>query len=469
MGRKIVILTFAFLVCASLLASTAGAQSSAMKRGRDWMSMGRYQEAIGEFRQAIEEEPRNVEARYQIARCYHLEGDPLQAIRWLKEALSLSPQHPGALALRSTIQTQGLQLLRAPEGQLQYKGLRIIEELPIASAVSGLKLLMASDYTDIADKARALLLRIDSKQERAAWVSWLTSENVTLREKGAQELWTSERYPDAASILREKNIRTIEKFKGWVGWDAAPAKALADLGWSEALPILMKFAEQYRDSPVAVWFYKELVTRREISALPWIRKLVEVSATQSGEKLDWYSGSIFCLGRLGEKSDEELLRKALGRVLNPNVNLSGMFSFDEPQKEVTDALASITGDPQWNSIPFEGLLPNPWGTGVTQPLDPLHGNAFQREDLVRKNLSHPALFDRIVALIFDSKYAIENLRVSSVVVHTPIRFDLTLEGLRGGKPVIGFVVSVRPKSRERKLSYGESPWEIVEFKRNPTN
>src|SRR6266850_3228811 len=67
------------------------AQTSAMKRGRDWMDLKRYDEAISQFMEAIREEPKNVEARYLLARCYHLKNDPLSSLNWIRETLSVAP------------------------------------------------------------------------------------------------------------------------------------------------------------------------------------------------------------------------------------------------------------------------------------------------------------------------------------------------------------------------------------------
>lgn len=169
------------------------AQSASMKRGRDWMDLKRYDEAIAEFRNAIREEPKNVEARYLVARCYYLKREPLQALSWTQETLSVGPNHVGAVSLRNTIQREGVGYLSSNDSGIQLLGLAITERVPSRSAIGGLTTLMASPDGQIARRSESLLVSIDPKAARAVWIDWLVSPELRLQEAGAEKLWDMEK------------------------------------------------------------------------------------------------------------------------------------------------------------------------------------------------------------------------------------------------------------------------------------
>jgi len=120
--------------------------------------------------------------------------------QWIRETLSVVPNHSVALSLRTAIQTEG----------------RAISVLPIANAVS-----RAADCP-AGSVRRAILppaingrpspglasevktdVKIDGETGCAGVDSWLMF-GFRLNELGAERLWNSERYAEAAPILRKK-------------------------------------------------------------------------------------------------------------------------------------------------------------------------------------------------------------------------------------------------------------------------
>jgi len=453
-----------------LWAGTLGAQSTAMKRGRDWMELKQYERAIHAFQKAIEEEPKNVEARYLIARCYYLQAPYLylEALKWIDEALRISPQHSDAFTLRSQIQSEAVGFLGSTDERVIENGLEILERVPTPKAVAPLKNVMASPTQRLAETSAALLLRINKAEARALWISWLTSSDLRLREVAAGKLWNLERYPGATPILRDKYVREIEKFEGMVGNSARPVIALVDLGWDEALPILQNLTEKYRKTIVAQWTYQEIVKRKERRALSWIRKLVEASAAL-GEKggayrkvmLNWYSGAPFCLGYLGEQGDVALLKRALERVLAYDVDHSGYYLFDLPEKETIESLARLTGDPRWKWFPVESIdrFWAVWELREWVTLGVISSN-------LKQGVRDPALFEQMRALLFDARYTINMLvpdTPDTVSVHSPDRFDIVLQGLKNNQLVTKFMLKLGTKPQPAPSK--DVAWEIVGFVR----
>jgi hypothetical protein len=69
----------------------------------DWMELKRYENAREEFALAIVEEPKNLEARYQIALSYKLEGSLLRSVDSCAEILSIDAHHRKAEQLLTDI------------------------------------------------------------------------------------------------------------------------------------------------------------------------------------------------------------------------------------------------------------------------------------------------------------------------------------------------------------------------------
>ena len=83
------VLTFSF--------SEAYASSSHFQKGKDWMDLQKYDDARYEFELAIQEEPKNVDARYYIAQTYYLQGRLRPSLNWCREALSVNQNHQQTL------------------------------------------------------------------------------------------------------------------------------------------------------------------------------------------------------------------------------------------------------------------------------------------------------------------------------------------------------------------------------------
>lgn len=57
------------------------------------MELKRYADARQQFEQVTAQEPKNTEARYQIARSFLLERNYPSAIEWADETLSVDREH----------------------------------------------------------------------------------------------------------------------------------------------------------------------------------------------------------------------------------------------------------------------------------------------------------------------------------------------------------------------------------------
>jgi tetratricopeptide (TPR) repeat protein len=75
---------------------------------------GRFAPALQELKQAIRTTPKHIDGNYlryiaslsvQVAELYAASGNLTQARRWLKSALRIVPDHPGALALQGKLDT----------------------------------------------------------------------------------------------------------------------------------------------------------------------------------------------------------------------------------------------------------------------------------------------------------------------------------------------------------------------------
>lgn len=61
-------------------------------RGMRYADLGRYQEALAAYRQAIDLDPDNRHSYYNMACAYALMGDPAQACNWLAKTIDLYPE-----------------------------------------------------------------------------------------------------------------------------------------------------------------------------------------------------------------------------------------------------------------------------------------------------------------------------------------------------------------------------------------
>src|SRR5579862_9657287 len=67
-----------------------------LQSGEKYFSQGKLNEAIIEFRNALEIDPRFVTARYQLARVYLSSKNPQAAYRELQETVTLDPNNTDA-------------------------------------------------------------------------------------------------------------------------------------------------------------------------------------------------------------------------------------------------------------------------------------------------------------------------------------------------------------------------------------
>jgi tetratricopeptide (TPR) repeat protein len=302
----------------TILQLSSYAQTSAMKRGRDWMDLKRYDEAISQFMEAIREEPKNVEARYLVARCYNLKNDPLSSLNWIRETLSVAPNHSAARSLRTAIQTEGISYLSSSDKRMQSLGLQIVEQVPSGAAIPALRSLMASSDQDLASPSEKLMLKIDARQARAVWISWLISSDLRLKETGAERLWSSERYAEAAPILRRKyEVVFIAAGDEFAAKQAAAT--LDQLGWAQAVDILSTPLRSGPKMPQALVAADIFAQKKERLAIPAL--MGAFRAGLPGKPPYEICGSPFpqladALARIGATESVPLLKEALSNYLS---------------------------------------------------------------------------------------------------------------------------------------------------------
>ncbi len=314
------------------------------------MDLKSYDQAIGEFRQAINDEPKNIEARYLIARCYHLQNDPLGSLTWIRETLSVAPNHSAALSLRTTIQQQGINYLSSSDRQVQSLGLRIVAEVPSSAAVPPLKSLMMSSDPDVAAVSEKLILRINPSEARAAWISWLGSPDQRLKEAGAEKLWDLEKYNQAAPILREKYVKLFlgpQRTTDFSGIEDYPAREaapkLVEFGWPEAIETLISAVRDRSKVAQAIIAADLLAQRKERRGVPALME--RFSAWLPGGKRlmgcqSPYPQLADALGKIGATEAVPLLKEAMSNCLSDyNFELNLQY-FDK----YLDALTNLTGE-----------------------------------------------------------------------------------------------------------------------------
>jgi len=239
-------LMLAILTPLTFAVGDPNAQGSAMKRGRDWLDLREYDNARREFNQAIMDEPKNVEARYLIALSYFQQGYPLDAIKWARETLKISSSHAKANELLGSIRKGAIELLQRDDATGVDLGLGVIEALPSREALPALK--RAIRLRPL--KAEELIRSIDPKELRATWTALLQDPSIPVQEYAADRLWSTERFPGAAPVLRRKHAALLLSLKGDV-FGNVPEEAvgkLVELGWPEAAPILVDAIKRHHQA-----------------------------------------------------------------------------------------------------------------------------------------------------------------------------------------------------------------------------
>ncbi|GEM_PF-6184333 len=115
-------------ICASLLAC-APSESPNMKRGKEWMEIKRYAEARQEFMQVISQEPKNTDARHEIARSFMLEKNYASAIEWADETLSVNKEHSKAREVIQGVIAEMHNMLRSGAPNVSSDGLSLLKLL----------------------------------------------------------------------------------------------------------------------------------------------------------------------------------------------------------------------------------------------------------------------------------------------------------------------------------------------------
>ena len=197
------------IVCMGILAaitvSCGQAKNSHMKRGSEWMELKRFQEARQEFTQVITEEPKNAEARYEIARSYQLERNFVEAIQWADDCLKVDKTATAPKGLIKQVTDETYSMLQTDQPNANGAG--------IASLVALLK----SGYISPQDPAitKALAPLLGSADERIA------EETLTL---------LVSINGDSAALLRlaqskdsSMRIRAFELIRNHFGEKYAPA------------------------------------------------------------------------------------------------------------------------------------------------------------------------------------------------------------------------------------------------------
>ena len=62
------------------------------------MNMGRYQEAVPKFRQALDLNPHHISALNYLGLCFAEIGEEIEALKYFDAALAIDPSYPHALS-----------------------------------------------------------------------------------------------------------------------------------------------------------------------------------------------------------------------------------------------------------------------------------------------------------------------------------------------------------------------------------
>lgn len=342
------------VVITLLLTVSAGAENPAMKRGRDWMDLKQYDNARAEFRRAIQEEPKNADARYLIAESYYQEGYLLNSLEWARDTIKVSPNHRKATALLGLIQGRGTQLLLSQDVRSQALGLKIAEGIPGKALVPGLKAAMAGKDEDNAMKAERLLAAIQAGDVRATWTALLTAHDKTVQERAAERSWALYRAPEAVPILRTKYAQRFLSAAGTFGGDVEKAvrqsgEMLLSLGPNDASNVFIDALTMRDRVHIKALNYavETLVQQKEAKAIPVLIREMEKQA--KGDPGNACSGSTlaitWALGRLGGKAGVPAMTTTLSSIV------SKMPNYTECIDAVLDAL-SQADDPAWKRFSY---------------------------------------------------------------------------------------------------------------------
>ncbi len=342
------------VVITLLLAMSAGAENQAMKRGRDWMDLKQYDNARGEFRRAIQEEPKNADARYLIAQSYYEEGDLLNSLAWALDTTKVSPNHSKAKRLLGLIQGRGTQLLLSQDVRSQALGLKIAEGIPGKALVPGLKAAMAGKDEDNAMKAERLLGAIQGGDVRATWTALLTAHDKTVQERAAERSWALYRVPEAVPILRAKYAQRFLSATGTFGGDVEKlvrqsGEMLLSLGTNEASNVFIEAITMRDRVHIKVLRYavEALVWQKQAKAVPVL--ISEMEKQANGDPRNACSDSTlaitWALARLGGKAGVPAMSTTLSLILSTVPN------YNECIDAVLDAL-SRADDPAWKGFSY---------------------------------------------------------------------------------------------------------------------
>lgn len=198
--------------------SFAQSNNPHFKRGMEWMDLKRYESARQEFSLAINQEPKNFEARYQIALSYSLEGDLSSSIKWCVETLSASPRHSKTQKLLTGIYAATEKRLLSSDDQTRATGLVILRELLDRRLISSSPILkekvlplLKSASNEVVNRSFALLKRDGIEVEG---LSMLANENDPTQRQKALRLITANldtRYLPVLRVLATDESKSLKE------------------------------------------------------------------------------------------------------------------------------------------------------------------------------------------------------------------------------------------------------------------
>jgi tetratricopeptide (TPR) repeat protein len=153
-----------FILQIALATDVVAQTSSPLRRGLDWMDLKEYAKARHEFELAIQQEPKNIEARYQIALSYRREGNFESAIGWCRRILNIAPDHAKTKALAKEMSDLVVAALETSTSGRTLTALKIVPAFfdtgflsPSAVLRSHVLALLHSSDHDVTRAALALL------------------------------------------------------------------------------------------------------------------------------------------------------------------------------------------------------------------------------------------------------------------------------------------------------------------------
>lgn len=102
MSKKLIV--FIIIIAISAISGVAYAKENPhMSRGKDWLELKNYDKARDEFETVINEEPKNIEARYYIAKSFYEQGYLGRANKWCNEILRINKKHKNTKKLKKEV------------------------------------------------------------------------------------------------------------------------------------------------------------------------------------------------------------------------------------------------------------------------------------------------------------------------------------------------------------------------------